>query len=120
MHVLRNLALGAIGFLVAALPLLAHHDWPVDQTKEITVKGTVTAYRWADPHVMIDHGTPKACPAHYQGTRSRRRSLGAGRHSITGRCWTPPRTLASSCCSQPIAASATSKTCEAVGSRSWF
>jgi hypothetical protein len=32
---------------------LAHHAWPVDRSKEITVKGTVTAYRWSDPHVMI-------------------------------------------------------------------
>ena len=38
---------------MAAGPLLAHHAWPVDQTKVITVKGTVTAYTWADPHVMI-------------------------------------------------------------------
>ena len=39
MNVLRNLALGALAILLPALPLLAHHDWPVDQTKEITVKG---------------------------------------------------------------------------------
>ena len=53
MRTLRTLALGAIGALVAASPLLAHHDWPVDRTTQITVTGTVTAYRWADPHVMI-------------------------------------------------------------------
>jgi hypothetical protein len=34
--------------------LLAHHEWPVDRTKQIMVMGTVTAYRWADPHVMIE------------------------------------------------------------------
>ena len=50
---LRKFALGAIGALVAASPLLAHHEWPVDRTKLITVTGTVTAYTWADPHVMI-------------------------------------------------------------------
>ena len=54
MRTLRKLALGVIGILVAASPLLAHHDWPVDRTKQITVTGTVTAYRWADPHVMIE------------------------------------------------------------------
>ena len=54
MRTLRTLAVGVIGALVAASPLLAHHDWPVDRTKQITVTGTVTAYRWADPHVMID------------------------------------------------------------------
>jgi Family of unknown function (DUF6152) len=53
MRTLRKLALGVIGALVAASPLLAHHAWPVDRTKQITVKGTVTAYTWADPHVMI-------------------------------------------------------------------
>ena len=50
---LRTLALCAIGTLVAASPLLAHHDWPVDRTKEITVTGTVTAFTWGNPHVMI-------------------------------------------------------------------
>ena len=50
---LRSLLLGAIAILAAASPLLAHHAWPVDRTKEITVKGTVTAYTWSDPHVMI-------------------------------------------------------------------
>jgi len=53
MRTLRTLALSAIGTLVAASPLLAHHDWPVDRTRQITVTGTVTAYTWADPHVMI-------------------------------------------------------------------
>jgi len=47
------LALVVIGVLVTACPLLAHHDWPVDRTKQITVTGTVTAYMWTDPHVMI-------------------------------------------------------------------
>ena len=37
----------------AASPLLAHHSWPVDMSKEITVKGTVTDYSWGNPHVMI-------------------------------------------------------------------
>jgi hypothetical protein len=49
----RRLALGMLGVLVAASPLLAHHAWPVDQTKQIMIRGTVTAYTWADPHVMI-------------------------------------------------------------------
>jgi len=53
MRKLQRLALGAIGTLLVASPLLAHHAWPVDRSKEVTVKGTVTAYTWADPHVMI-------------------------------------------------------------------
>ena len=53
MRTLRKFALGVMGALVAAGPLLAHHDWPVDRTTLITVTGTVTAYSFADPHVMI-------------------------------------------------------------------
>jgi hypothetical protein len=53
MSTLRKLALGVIGALATASSLLAHHDWPVDRTKQITVTGTVTAFMWADPHVMI-------------------------------------------------------------------
>ena len=53
MRTLRNLLVAALGILAAAAPLLAHHAWPVDRSKEVTVKGTVTAYTWSDPHVMI-------------------------------------------------------------------
>ena len=48
-----RLILGAILTLATSGPLLAHHAWPVDRNKEVTVKGTVTAYTWSDPHVMI-------------------------------------------------------------------
>jgi len=53
MRTLRRLALGVVGALVAASPLLAHHDWLVDATQRVTVQGTVTALTWANPHVMI-------------------------------------------------------------------
>jgi hypothetical protein len=49
----RMFAPGAIGVLLAVSPLLAHHDWPVDRTNVLTITGTVTAYRFAEPHVMI-------------------------------------------------------------------
>jgi len=52
----RNIAFGALAafaILAAAAPLLAHHSWPVDMSREITVKGTVTGYNWGNPHVMI-------------------------------------------------------------------
>jgi hypothetical protein len=40
--------------MVAAVsPLLAHHSWPVDTSRAVTVKGTVTGYEWGNPHVMI-------------------------------------------------------------------
>ena len=53
MRSLRKRMLGVIGSLVAASPLLAHHEWPIDQTQRIKVQGSVTAFTWANPHVMI-------------------------------------------------------------------
>lgn len=50
---LQTLLLGAIVILVGAGPLFAHHAWPVERSKEVTVSGTVTSYDWANPHVMI-------------------------------------------------------------------
>jgi Family of unknown function (DUF6152) len=46
------------GFLVltllsAAVPLSAHHAWPVSRSGLVTVKGTVTDFVWANPHPMI-------------------------------------------------------------------
>src|SRR5262245_26216913 len=49
----RILWLSALAILSAATPLLAHHSWPVDFSREVTVKGTVTDYNWGNPHVMI-------------------------------------------------------------------
>ncbi len=49
----RILTLGTVAILAAASPLFAHHSWPVNTSREVTVKGTVTEYSWANPHVMI-------------------------------------------------------------------
>ena len=46
-------ALGFVAMVAAASPLLAHHSWPVDTSRAVTVKGTVTGYEWGNPHVMI-------------------------------------------------------------------
>jgi hypothetical protein len=37
----------------AGASLSAHHSWPVSREQLITVKGTVTAFEWANPHPMI-------------------------------------------------------------------
>ena len=37
----------------AAIPLSAHHQWPVSRNKLVTVKGTVTDFVWSNPHPMI-------------------------------------------------------------------
>jgi hypothetical protein len=50
----RLIATLAVATFVVAVPVLAHHAWPVDRSKEVTVKGTVTGFNWTNPHVMID------------------------------------------------------------------
>jgi hypothetical protein len=42
----------------AAVPLSAHHSWPVSFGRLVTVKGTVTEFRWANPHPMITIEAP--------------------------------------------------------------
>jgi hypothetical protein len=37
----------------AAMPLFAHHSWPVSYERLVTVKGTVVDFAWANPHPMI-------------------------------------------------------------------
>lgn len=49
----QSLASAAALIFVLASVLSAHHRWPVNRTGEVTVKGTVTAYLWNNPHVMI-------------------------------------------------------------------
>jgi len=49
----------------SAVPLSAHHSWPVNTSRLVTVKGTVLAFAWENPHPMItlevraDDGTPE-------------------------------------------------------------
>ena len=37
----------------AVVPVSAHHSWPVDMSKLVTVKGTVIEFAWENPHPMI-------------------------------------------------------------------
>ena len=46
------LALGTVATF-ATSPVLAHHSWPVNTSRAVTVTGTVTGYDWGNPHVMI-------------------------------------------------------------------
>jgi hypothetical protein len=49
-----TLALLVAAFFAASLPLLAHHGGiAYDTSKTVTVKGTVTQYIWANPHVFL-------------------------------------------------------------------
>jgi len=42
-----------LALVPVAVPLSAHHSWPVSQSRLVTVKGTVTALAWENPHPMI-------------------------------------------------------------------
>ena len=42
------------GVLAGAFPLLAHHgNASYDTSRSVTIKGTVTQYMWANPHVFL-------------------------------------------------------------------
>jgi hypothetical protein len=43
----------ALTLALASITAFAHHAWPVDTTKLVTVKGTVLSFEWANPHPMI-------------------------------------------------------------------
>ena len=36
-----------------AVPLSAHHSWPISNAQLVTVKGTVVEFAWQNPHPMI-------------------------------------------------------------------
>jgi len=42
-----------LALIPAAMPLSAHHSWPVNQQRLVTVKGTVVDFQWGNPHPMI-------------------------------------------------------------------
>jgi hypothetical protein len=53
-HITRGLVLSAIAVVLCSIPLLAHHGGAsFDNTKEVTVKGSVTEWLWANPHCFL-------------------------------------------------------------------
>jgi hypothetical protein len=50
-----RLALCVLALLALATPLLAHHGTAIsfDMDKQITLKGTVTEFKWTNPHVSL-------------------------------------------------------------------
>jgi Family of unknown function (DUF6152) len=42
-----------LALVCAVIPLSAHHSWPVNMDKLVTVKGTVVDFNWANPHPMM-------------------------------------------------------------------
>jgi hypothetical protein len=58
MKVLYVPALVILTLVTAAAPLSAHHSWPVNKDRLVTVKGTVVEFEWANPHPMITLEVP--------------------------------------------------------------
>jgi hypothetical protein len=51
---LKIASLAVISLLTITVPLFAHHgNASYDTEKSVNVKGTVTAYIWANPHVFV-------------------------------------------------------------------
>lgn len=51
---LQATAIGAVLLsLMAFLPLAAHHGNAAYEAKTVTLKGTVTAWLWTNPHVLL-------------------------------------------------------------------
>ena len=51
----RRFAIGAALALAAAVPALAHHSFAMfDQTKVMTLDGTVHEFQWTNPHSFIE------------------------------------------------------------------
>jgi Family of unknown function (DUF6152) len=48
-----SLAAILLALIFSALPLSAHHSWPVSYGQLVTVKGTVMEFAWENPHPMI-------------------------------------------------------------------
>ena len=42
-----------LALVSAVIPASAHHSWPVNNNRLVTVKGTVIEFMWANPHPMM-------------------------------------------------------------------
>jgi len=48
-----SLIVAALFSLIASLPATAHHGNAIYEAKTVTLKGTVTAWLWTNPHVLL-------------------------------------------------------------------
>src|SRR5262245_13982130 len=56
----RCIAFIALAVLAAAIPAMAHHSFVMfDQTKQLTLSGSVTAFEWTNPHAYIEIDVPE-------------------------------------------------------------
>jgi len=42
-----------LALVAAAVPVSAHHSWPVTYERLVTVKGRIIEFAWENPHPMI-------------------------------------------------------------------
>ena len=52
-NTLRSSLLVAVGLLAVSTPLFAHHGNASYDAEEVTIKGTVTAWLWVNPHSFL-------------------------------------------------------------------
>jgi Family of unknown function (DUF6152) len=52
-HKLKASILAAVAFFAVSVPLFAHHGNAAYDGKSVTVKGTVTAWMWTNPHTFL-------------------------------------------------------------------
>jgi len=52
-NTLRSSVLVAVGLLAVSIPLFAHHGNASYDNTEVTIKGTVTAWLWTNPHSFL-------------------------------------------------------------------
>ena len=55
MRIKRTLTVAALGLVLGVMPLTAHHAFSAefDQSKPVTLEGTVTKMEWINPHAWI-------------------------------------------------------------------
>src|SRR5207253_3800793 len=53
MRILLVSVSAVLALVYGAVALSAHHSWPVNMSRLVTVKGTVTEFAWENPHPMI-------------------------------------------------------------------
>ena len=46
-------AVVVLALMFTSVALSAHHSWPVNMSKQVTVKGTVKEISWVNPHPMF-------------------------------------------------------------------
>jgi hypothetical protein len=55
---LHILVFVSVTLVFSAISLSAHHSWPINQEKLVTVKGTVVDFTWSNPHPMMNLDVP--------------------------------------------------------------